>query len=192
MKKIDDEMLSERLRNMIVKRFGREIRYSQDCETLSEDIYARTGQWLGVTTLKRMFGFTAAAVEARRSTMDIVAQYLGYSNGYKELAAALDDDGSISGYVNFRTVDISKLNEGTRVVVRYNPNRRIVMTYVGDGRFRIDESENSKLQAGDVIKVGNLATGFELLAADVVREGRSLGGYRAAMMGGLTAIEVLD
>lgn len=177
---------------MIAERFGREIRYSQDCEALSEDVFARTGERLGVSTLKRMFGFTAAVVEARPSTMDIIAQYLGYGNGYKELAADLDDDASISAFDNIDTVDLSSIGIGTRIILTYSPNRRIAMTYEGEGWFEINESENSKLISGDIIRVANLTVGFELLATNVIREGRSLGAYRAAKNGGLTAIEIID
>lgn len=185
-------MLSERLQHKIAERFGREIRYSQDCEALSEDIFARTGERLGVSTLKRMFGFTAAVVEARPSTMDIIAQYLGYGNGYKELAADFGDDSAISAFDTLDTVDIASLGIGTRILLTYCPNRRIVMSYNGDGWFAINESENSKLVAGDIIRVANLTVGFELHAAEVIRDGKSLGAYRAAKNGGLTAIEVID
>lgn len=185
-------MLSERLQHKIAERFGREIRYSQDCEALSEDIFARTGERLGVSTLKRMFGFTAAVVEARPSTMDIIAQYLGYGNGYKELAADLGDDSAISAFDTLDTIDIASLGIGTRILLTYCPKRRIALNYKGEGWFDVVESENSKLNVGDIIRVVNLTVGFELLAAEVIREGRSLGAYRAAKNGGLTAIDMID
>lgn len=185
-------MLSERIKDMIAERFGREIRYSQDCEALSEDIFARTGEHLGLSTLKRMFGFTTAVVSARPSTMDIIAQYLGYSNGYKELAADLGNDPAISAFDTLDTVDISSLDAGNRILLTYSPKRRIVMTYKGEGWFAINESANSKLIKGDIIRVANLTVGFELIAADVIRDGRSLGAYRAAKNGGLTIIEIVD
>ena len=163
-------MLSKPLQDMIAARFGREVRYSQDCEDLAEDIFARTGERLGVSTLKRMFGFTGAMVAPRPSTMDIIAQYLGYANGYKDLTADLDDDSAISAFDALDTVDIANLSTGTRILITYQPNRKIIMSYVGEGRFQIDGSVNSKLIAGDIIKVANLTVGFELLAADVIRD----------------------
>ena len=190
--KNDYVMLSERIKDMIAERFGREIRYSQDCEALSEDIFSRTGERLGVSTLKRMFGFTAAVVEARPSTMDIIAQYLGYGNGYKGLSADLGNDSAISAFDTLDAVDITSLGVDTRILLTYSPKRRIVMTYKGEGWFAINESENSKLVAGDIIRVANLTVGFELHAADVIRDGRSLGAYRAAKSGGLTTIDIID
>ncbi|MDE6266501.1 MAG: hypothetical protein K2M07_04020 [Muribaculaceae bacterium] len=184
-------MLSEWIRNLIAERFGREVRYSQECEALSEDIFERTGERLGVSTLKRMFGFTGADVAPRPSTMDIIAKYLGFNGGYKELEVALRDGMIISAFDTIDTVDTANLQAGTRVVVCYSPNRRIVMSYMGDGQFRIVEAVNSKLMAGDTLRVENLTVGFEFYALDVIRDGKSLGAYRAAKNGGIASIDIL-
>lgn len=78
-----------------------------------------------MSTLKRMFGFTTAVVEARPSTMDIIAQYLGYGNGYKELTIDIDDDSLISAFETIDSVDTSSLRVGTRIHITYSPNRHI-------------------------------------------------------------------
>lgn len=69
-------MISEQLRKKLEARFGKAIRYSQECEALSESIYEETGERLSTTTLKRLLGFTTMRVAPRASTLDILAEYI--------------------------------------------------------------------------------------------------------------------
>lgn len=185
-------MLNGKIRDMIQARFGREVKYSQDCEALSENIYEVTSQRLGVTTLKRMFGFTSAAVMPRESTMDIIACYLGYEGGYRALASALGPDTEISMFEHIDTIDLAELSVGTRLQVTYYPDRRIIMTYLGCSQFEIDTSNGSKLAKNDIITIANLSVGFDLLVSKVIRNGVDLGSYRAAKSGGLISIDLID
>lgn len=72
--------LSKELKKRIEERLGSPLTYSADCERLATAIEEATGERLGVTTIKRMFGFAGEQVEPRGTTMDIIAQYLGYAN----------------------------------------------------------------------------------------------------------------
>ncbi|MDE5812605.1 MAG: hypothetical protein K2H61_09930, partial [Muribaculaceae bacterium] len=74
---------------------------------------------------------------------------------------------------------------------RYDPDRSLLMTYLGASEFMINESRNIKLRKGDRIKMTHLVVGQEMLVSNVVRDGNSLGGYRAAKDGGLTSIELI-
>ena len=185
-------MLDSKILDMIQARFGREIKYSQDCEALSEGIYQATGQRLGVTTLKRMFGFTSADVVPRGSTMDIVARYVGCEGGFSELAASVGPDSDISMFEHVGSLDLAALPVGTHLQVTYRPNRRIVMSYLGQSQFKINESHGSKLMKNDIITVSNLTIGFDLLVTKVLRQGVEMGSYRAAKGGGLTSVELID
>ena len=50
-------MLSPVIKRMLEERIGYEIRYPSDCERLMYEIAESTHQHIGVTTLKRLFGF---------------------------------------------------------------------------------------------------------------------------------------
>ncbi len=183
-------MTNKELIKKIEKKFGRQLRYSQECEALVEAIYEETGERLGISTLKRIFGFVGHHVIPRASTMDIIAQYVGYPN-YNLLLKDMGNDTEISAFTPVDEIVISKLSEGTQIQFTYHPNRLIVMTYLGNSNFIVNESINSKLQKGDTVKITHLVLGYELVVLDVSRDGISLGSYTAAKQGGLTSLEII-
>lgn len=58
---------------------GITIKTSGDCHSLSDIIASRTGKTINYNTLRRMYGL-AAAVNPRKSTLDILSQFVGYEN----------------------------------------------------------------------------------------------------------------
>ena len=184
-------MAKSEILKKIESRFGREIRYSQECEALSEAIFEVTGERLGITTLKRMFGLVGEKVVPRKSTMDIIAQYTGYSD-YSGMLKDMGDDTQLSAFTPVDGIDVSELEDGTQVQIAYRPNRLLIMTYLGDFRFIINESHNSKVVKGDTLKITHLNNGFELVVLEVVRDGVNLGQYVAAKDGGITTIEIIN
>lgn len=183
-------MLNGKIREKIEEKHGQKMQYSQDCEALSESIFQATGERLSLATLKRLFGFVGLQVAPRQSTMDIIAQYVGYPN-YKLLAKEIGDDTEISDFTPVDEVVASATPEGTMVQITYDPGRVIVLTYLGDGWFIVNESIKSKLQQGDKIKVSHLTKGFKLKVSEVIRDGRDLGSYTGAKEGGLTSVEII-
>lgn len=182
-------MLPQIILDKIMAKYGKDAIYSADCEPLGREI------GLSETTLKRMFGLVGENSPERRrtphnSTMDILAKYLGYEN-YRELLQEIDDGNFSSDFTSMQTIAVENLDEGTQVQLRYEPSRVIVMTYLGDGEFVINESKNSKLLKGDRVRMTHLVLGQELIITEVVREGRALGGYIGAKGGGLTALEII-
>lgn len=174
----------------VESRLGKPLKYSADCEILAQAIEDATGERLGVTTIKRLFGFAGEKVTPRGSTMDIFARYLGY-NDLRDMERQLGDAADISMFTAVDEIRADSLAAGTRIQLTYSPGRRLLLTYAGDGRFIVDEAENSKLLKGDIIRATHFAKGFELLVSDVVRDGASLGQYHAAKDGGLTSLEII-
>lgn len=181
-------MLPQSILDKILAKYGRERIYSADCLPLAQSI------GIGESTVKRMFGLVGANSPERNrvphnSTMDILARWLGYEN-YEALLREIGEKDTSSEFTSIQSIDIGTLDEGTLIQLCYEPARRIVMTYLGDNEFLINESRNSKLAKGDRIRLDYLVLGQELLVREVIRDGKSLGGYRAAKDGGLASIEV--
>lgn len=183
-------MLPDTIKQKIIERFNSPIAYPQQCEALAMAIQEATGQTLGVTTLKRMLGFVKGAAAPRRASLDIIAQYLGYRD-YDILAKDLGDDADISDFEAIESIDSADLEAGERVQITYQPNRRLVLSYLGENKYRVDESQGSKLLGGDIVMIAGFYVGFELLVSDVERGGCHLGAYQAAKQGGLTSVEIL-
>lgn len=72
--------LQQELRKRIEEKFGQEIKSSADYDRLKEDIEHVTKYTIGLSTLKRMFGFANDCVGFRHSTMDVIAKYCGYES----------------------------------------------------------------------------------------------------------------
>ena len=181
-------MISKEIIERIEARHGHKLHYNNDCNALSEHIFEVTGERLSVSTLKRMFGFVSLEVEPRKSTMDIIAQFIGYPN-YELLINDIGKDTKISQFSDIEEVITSDLKEGSQIKITYDPNRILILTYLGNEYFIVNKSLNSKLCKGDKIRVSHFVKGFELIVSDVIRDNTSIGSYRAAKSGGLTSIE---
>ena len=182
-------MLPQIILDKILAKYGKETIYSADCSPLANEI------GISETTVKRMFGLVGKDSPERNrtphnSTMDIVAKWLGY-NSYKELLQEIGEGDFSSEFTSMQTIEVSKLKEGTQIQFQYEPARVVVMTYIGEGEFLINESKNSKLIKGDRIRLTHLVLNQELIVNEVVRDGRSIGGYRGAKNGGLTSLEII-
>lgn len=73
-------MILPEIKRLIENRFGRPILYSKDCEALAVSIKKYCNQTISATTLKRLFGFATELHAPRLFTLDVIANYCGYSD----------------------------------------------------------------------------------------------------------------
>ncbi len=168
---------------LLKDRCGHDVRTPADIAGLALDIESKTGEHIGVNTIKRLLGLIDDERSPRISTLDVVARYLGYGD-WATLSNL--DTGSNS---SFDTIDgelrFEDLSVGQQVLITYLPNRRIVMEYLGDNRFRVLQRENSKLQVDDIITVTHLIRNYPMLATEVTRGESSLGSFTAGKAKGI-------
>jgi len=193
--------LNEKIKERIVERFGR-VDTLADCEQLaiamSEDVrrkYADAGMPLyncsiSRNTVARILGINDRPRTPQSKTMDVIAVYLGYRDG-RELAHDLGETYDVSAFEKNDGIDVKDLEVGDMVHIAYDPKRDIVMTYLGNDRFVVNQSVNSKLQVGDELTVSHLKLRYELLATNVVRDNENLGEYHSAKCGGLKIVELI-
>lgn len=183
-------IINEKIREKILEKFNSPLQYPQQCEALALSIKEVTGQTLGTTTLKRMLGFVNGPASSRPSSLDIIAQYLGYPD-YTMLTKDLGEGSEISDFRAVESVDSADLEPGEQIQITYSPNRLLVLSYIGDNTYVVNESQGSKLLKGDKLIIAGFYVGFELLVSDVERGGVHLGSYQGAKQGGLTSVEIL-
>lgn len=182
----DNEILKR-----IKSKIGIGMNYNRDFEILAQAIEDETGELLGVSTLKRLFGFKMERVVPRESTMDILSRYLGYSD-YKMMIKDLGPDSDISLFTPVDSIESVDLKAGTQIQVTYDPNRIYFISYLGDNKFIVNEIEGSKnIKQGDILTLSQMAVGFPLIVTRVEREGNNLGKYVAAQERGLKSIEIM-
>ena len=175
---------------LLGKKCGRSIRIPADCEHLALDIESKTKVHIGATTLKRLTGLASDEREPHTTTLDAIARYLGYKN-WKELAEiAAKSNSALDCHENeTRSVNLRK---GCKVEVTYQPNRRIVFTYLGENRYVVSDSINSKLQKGDTMNIFNFVLNHPFFAQDVQRDNNNLGEYTGAIISGITSIKITE
>lgn len=165
------------------------LRLPSDCELLSLDIASKTGIRIGATTLKRLVGFAQDEREPHASTLDAIANYLGYAH-WNELTQ-IEDKGNSGFDASDEEVRSADLQPDVCIEITYLPDRKVKMLYLGNLRYRIVESENSKLQIGDEVEIYNFVLHHPLLVLNVWRDGEVMGQFTAGRVSGLSSLNVV-
>ena len=174
----------------LLKRKSRSgLRLPSDCELLSLDIESKTGVRIGATTLKRLLGFAQDERQPHTSTLDAIAHYLGYAH-WDELAK-IEDQGNSDFDSPDGEVRSADLQVGCELEITYLPDRRVVLSYLSNNRYWIQQSENSKLLVGDEVEILSFVLHHPLLVMQVWRSGQSLGQFTAGRISGLSSVRVI-
>lgn len=70
----------ELLKISVEQKFGKEVKYSQDCKLLSSQVYKATGRQLSISTIKRFFDLIHSPFNPSKFTLDTFAGFLGMEN----------------------------------------------------------------------------------------------------------------
>ncbi len=178
------------IRAEVEKKYGQPVRYPKDCIALSEAIFTDCRRRISESTLKRMMGFVRGIKAPRRYTLDIIAHYLGFSD-YVELEVALCVVGD-SEYRIPTQILAHDLSAGTLICFCYDPNRQLIVKYLGDLQFEVCESHNSSLKSGDSFKAVQFVENFPLYLTEVIRDQSSLGPFTAGKSGGIKNLRFLQ
>ena len=174
---------------LLKRKSANDLRLPADCELLSLDIQGKTGVRIGATTLKRLLGFAQDERTPHASTLDAIARYLGYAH-WEELAK-IEDQGNSDFNSSDDEVRSADLQVGKVVEIAYLPDRVVALKYLGNNRYKVERSQNSKLQAGDEVEILNFVLHHPLLVVQVWRNGESLGQFTAGRVSGLSSIKVV-
>ena len=177
-------MLDKRIIRYLEEKKGSPIRSSSDCERLALDIESATGERLGVTTLKRLLGFTSEKAEPRISTIDIIARYLGFES-YSILEDSINNKGDSEFDDVSETILSSSLSPGEEIKILYSPDRSLIITHLEEDKFIVKESINGSLKEGDIVFVDSFTNSLPLIVKNVIRLGESLGPYTAGKKFGI-------
>ena len=150
----------------------RKIRTPYDFEFLAGVIWERLHENISPTTLKRLWGYIDGADMARRTTLCLLSQFLGFADweAYVESLATRSDIESAA--FEGEGIHIDDLQQGDRVEVTWLPNRRCVFRYEGEAHFCVEESEHAKLHVGDTFETACFLIGKPMFL-DNVQKGES-------------------
>lgn len=136
------------LRTMVEESVSRKMKTPADFQFLTGVISERCKETLGVTTLKRIWGYVEGYDTTRYSTLSILARCVGFRDWDDFLANHKETDES-SDFVLGRALYPNEIPEGKCVLIAWAPDRRVLLRHLGKGYFVVVESENSKLKTDD-------------------------------------------
>ncbi len=176
------------LRQMIEESVGRKIATPTDFSFLTGVISERCHETLGITTLKRIWGYVEGYDTLRYSTLSILARCVGFRDWDDFLQNHIKRSSS-SHVVLGQALNASELAKDARIRVAWAPDRRCVFQHRGEGRFEVLSSENSKLKVGDTFHCSFLIIGQPLYLDDFVRNNKPPTMFVIGNKGGLTTVE---
>ena len=161
----------ERLCKGVELETGRKILTPTDFDWLSDQVEARTKVHISASTLMRVWGYRQG-VTPRRSTLDVLARYLGYADYALFCDWAAERDGEPqSDEVVANHIETKDLTVGDRLLLTWNPGRRCVVELRDDGRFEVVEAEVTKLSVGDTFACSIFVEHEPLYMSELVHEG---------------------
>ncbi len=154
---------SEQLRSEIETALKKKLCTPKDFEFLRERIYARLHVMISKTTLMRMWEYVDEPVKPRKSTLDILAQFLGYQDWDSYHQNTLLPEEQQSSPILSRRLSVAKeLVERERLRLIWQPDRVCDIEYLGDLQFRVIASENTRLKPGDTFECSLIIEGEPL------------------------------
>lgn len=149
------------LRIAVEKRYGAPLQTSRDYYNLSDEITESKAGSLSASTLKRLWGYVRDSHGKHRSTLDILARYAGYEGGFRCFCAQCD--ASSSGFEKERVLDVFALHEGAMVAVTWEPERHLMLRYLGRCVFTVAEATNTKIATETKVRCARLIDNEPLL-----------------------------
>lgn len=157
----------------------------RDFDLLSEAIFGRMRTLISPTTLKRIWGYIDEPVQPRRSTLDVLARFVGYPD-FRRFSEGLATATDVQSDVTLAySINTSTLARGSRITLRWLPDRRCRVRYLGENRFEVEEAENTKLAIGDTFRCLLMVEGEPLYLDALVHQGQPPVTYIAGRKDGI-------
>lgn len=169
---------------------GKRLVTPADFTDLVVDIEHETGLHVGITTVKRLWGYIGNNNRMREGTLSVFARFVGYADWSAFCAGVRERGGEESSFLTERQVPASSLAVGDSVELGWLPDRYCLVRHVGNGRFVVDEAVNCKLRVGDTFWAQLFCVGRPLYVTDLVRPGGRCASYVAGEAHGLTLVRV--
>lgn len=180
------------LRQLVEESAGHRLKTSTDFSLLSDEIQNRLGQTLGVSTLKRIWGYIGGYATTRVGTLNILARFAGFPDWATFVADYCGQEAMQSSHrVVTDVLPTEGMAEGAVVEVCWNPDRRCLFRHLGGGNFVVVESHNAKVRAGDTFQCAGFTLSEPLYVTHLVHDGQTSDLFVMGKKGGLTSVKVV-
>lgn len=180
----------EELKNLVEQKYGKLLGTSNDFATFSQHLMVVKHLSVSPSTLKRLWGYVNDEHEPRHSTLDMLAQYLGYES-FRAFTLWLKTSSKYnSSFFNASMLLSKDVGVSQIVEIGWRPNRIVRLRYLGDSLYEVLTSENSKFCPGDRFITGCFIKEQPLYLPFLERGGQRTPPFVAGRNGGLTVIHV--
>lgn len=187
---VDDSHKFYLLKQRVEERFGSRPRTPNDFRTLSADIRDSVGHTLGVTTLKRLWGYISNSSRPTFSTLSILCRYVGFQDWDAFNFFCHNDEDS--GFNHRKFVISDSLPLGARLRIKIGEDKECtIIKYAAPDSFEVLDSLNIKLLKGDRLMADTIVVGNQFVAKECTRAGEKLGAYTSSRQSTIVAIEML-
>ena len=182
------------IRVAVEKNFGEPVRTPGHFEMLAADIFKHTGRTIGISTLKRLWGYITDQTVTSFTTLSLLARYVGFID-WEAFDRALDNPVNLgdkdSDFTQGQIFNARRAPVGTTIVAQWDVAKSITVRKSSDpARFEVISSHNVKLQPGDSVTIETLAIGRPIQAVDCRRGSAMMGNYTGARHSGLKSIDI--
>lgn len=186
-----DQYRLNQLKLAVEGTFGRTPGSPSDFDNLSYQILSYTNDKLGVSTLKRFWGYVKSTHRPTYTTLSVLARYAGYRD-WDSFCAQFQNDQD-SGFSTARLLIAANLNLKSVVHAEWNPEKSISIRKIEQpDKFEVIESKNIKLMTGDTLNINILNIGEKFIATGCFRNGTDMGTYIGARKDGITSIKIIN
>lgn len=178
------------LLDAVEKKYGAPLMSTNDFNVLSALLKFEGRETLSASTLKRLWRYVSQETTPRKTTLDVLARFVGYKDFRDYRLSLLGESSESSEFLETYTLAASDIANGETVVLGWEPNRLIKIVKKSDDLFEVTESLNSKLCEGDRFQCSFFFKGLPLVMPYVERSGQRLPSYIAGKAKGLNLIKI--
>ena len=180
------------LRSDLEQRVGQKLQSPADFQLLIQQIWEKNHAVLSLSTIKRLWGYVESNGVPRLSTLNTLAQFLGFTDWNAYLVALEQRGGTESAMFTGEGIQTADLQAGDKVAVAWQPNRQCTFRYIGDNQFIVEESKNAKLQQGTTFFAVRFTIGHPMYLDDILLADGTRTSYVAGKRNGLTSVTKIN
>lgn len=164
--------------------YGSEVSSPKQFEGLSKSIFDKTRCMLSSSTLKRLWGYVDVVDKPRRSTLDVLAHYCGWKNYTDFLSGSVRE--VESGPVGTDVIRVDSIEVGCIVRLMWSPGRVCDIKYLGDMKWEVVYSEQTRLSKGDTFSCAMIVKSEPLYLDELIHNGKNCGVYVCGRRSGVS------
>ena len=181
----------EELKRLVKEKYEDTLATSTDFEVFSLMLKNKYNANVSTSPLKRLYDYVGDEHKPRMTTLNALSRYIGHPDFSGFVAWLKTSPCYNSSFFNADQLMSSDLRCGDEVEIGWRPNRMVRLEYLGNSRYTVIESRNSKMLFGDVFVTGCFIAEQPLYLPFLERYGERTPPFVAGRNGGLSIVRIL-